>query len=127
MRPFVCGRIHHALIAFLTGHQFRDHCTILLVDCGFVIVNSPALIDAVVRLAPVLARANLRQLDVVDAADTTLLIVGSDLALDAVAGKHRVVQVEPTLWCLALSFVFIVVDTINVDYALVTLTTLPID
>ena len=35
------------------------------------------------------------------------------------------VQVKPTLWCLALSFVFIVVDAINVDDALVTLTTLP--
>ena len=74
-----------------------------------------------------LVRTNLRQLDVVDAANTALLIVGSDLALDTMAGKHRVVQVESTLWCLALPLVFIVVDTINVDDALVTLTTLPVD
>jgi len=91
MRPVVFTRIHNAFVALLTGHQFRDHGTILLVNCGFVIVNSSTLIDAVVRLASVLARANFRQLDVVDASDTTLLIIGADLSLDAMAGEHRVV------------------------------------
>ena len=39
---------HHAFVTLLARHQFRDHCTVLLVNGGLIVVNSTTTITYVV-------------------------------------------------------------------------------
>ena len=63
------------------------------------------------------AASDLWQLN---AAVTTMLpnvIIGTHSALDARGGEHSMVHVQSGLWGMALPFVFVIIDAIDVHYA----------
>lgn len=47
------------------------------------------------------------------------VVIGADLSLDVVVGKHRVVESDTALVRVAFAFVLVVVDAVDVDDALV--------
>ena len=113
---------HHTFVTLLTWHQFGDHCTVLLVNSGLIVVNSTTTItDVVIRLVTMFTWLDLWQLNCIDTSNTSLLFIRADCALDSVRWKHWMVQMESALRCLTLSFVLVIVHAINIDNSLVTL------
>ena len=76
--------IHHAFITLFARHQFGNHRAVLLVDGGLVVV----LPTGVIGLATMLTGLNFWQLNRIDASNSPLLIIGADIALNTVCGKH---------------------------------------
>jgi len=102
--------LHDSFVALLAGHQLGNHGTVLLVNGGLVGVwpaNRTALVVAVVLVLAL----NLGQLKVM----VPPILIGPNLPLHVVVGKHRVVQSNTTLGCMALPLVFVIVYAIDVD------------
>ena len=113
---------HHTFVTFLTWHQFGDHCTVLLVNRGLIVVNSTTTISRIfIRLVSIFTWLNFWQLNCINTSDTSLLFIRAYYALNSMWGKHWMVQMEPALWCLTLPFVLVIVHAINIDNSFVAL------
>ena len=106
---------HHTFVTLFSRHKFRNHCTILLVDSRFVVVYTRPLDAVFVRLRDAaLYWLDIRKLDWLNAACSSLLVIRSNHSLNAMRWEHRMVQMDPALRSLTLSFVFVVIDAIDI-------------
>jgi len=105
---------HDPIITLLARHQLGDHGTILLVDRAFVDIGTADRAAFVADM--VFGVGDLGELKFVSA-----IVIRTHFARDVVAGEHRVVESDTTLRRVTLALVFVVVDAVDVDNALVVL------
>ena len=109
----VIVNVHHPFIALLSWHEFWNHCIVLLINSRLVAITSATIVY--IGLA---TSSDLWQLD--SSISVTLsphIIIRTYFALYTWIRQHGVVHVDPCLWCMTLSFILVVIDTVDVHYA----------